>query len=245
MNPQYSRFILWFRMQSLRDDAIGKFVRELHQDPEVLSCSMYSGINTYLRHTDTALALLPLWQTATAEFDQYHKRQFSTMPCLVCRGALETLPREDITVMWTYMAGLENHTLGFLHKPCFMRIDDHDLGCETLDRLLNPVHGYRQPLGMKWWEALVRLWPPTHKLRSKPLVVEARLEKLRTLSARFNVLKRDQYRCRLCGVAARDGDHVRLEVDHIVARSKGGTDDEINLWTLCFACNRGKGTKDL
>jgi 5-methylcytosine-specific restriction endonuclease McrA len=65
------------------------------------------------------------------------------------------------------------------------------------------------------------------------------------LSIRFKVLKRDNFRCRICGAAAKDGDHVRLEVDHITARSKGGTDDMINLWCLCYDCNRGKGNKEL
>jgi 5-methylcytosine-specific restriction endonuclease McrA len=62
---------------------------------------------------------------------------------------------------------------------------------------------------------------------------------------RFRILKRDGYRCRLCGAAARDGEHVKLHVDHIVAKSTGGTDDPSNLWTLCRTCNIGKGIQDL
>ena len=62
---------------------------------------------------------------------------------------------------------------------------------------------------------------------------------------RFQILQRDDYRCRLCGTAARDGAQVRLEVDHITPRSKGGTNDPSNLWVLCFDCNRGKWTRSL
>jgi len=62
-------------------------------------------------------------------------------------------------------------------------------------------------------------------------------------SLRFDILCRDNRRCRICGATADDG--VRLEIDHIVPVAKGGTDDMSNLWTLCFECNRGKGTKDL
>lgn len=65
------------------------------------------------------------------------------------------------------------------------------------------------------------------------------------LTLRFQIMQRDNYRCRLCGVAARDGDHIRLEVDHITPRSEGGADTPENLWLLCFDCNRGKGTKIL
>ena len=66
-----------------------------------------------------------------------------------------------------------------------------------------------------------------------------------SLSLRFDIFKRDNYRCRLCGIAAKDGDHVRLEIDHITPRSKGGTNDPSNIWVLCFACNRGKRDTEL
>jgi hypothetical protein len=62
-------------------------------------------------------------------------------------------------------------------------------------------------------------------------------------SLRFTILKRDGYRCQLCGASASKG--ARLEVDHKQPRARGGSDDPENLWTLCFDCNRGKGTKPL
>jgi hypothetical protein len=62
---------------------------------------------------------------------------------------------------------------------------------------------------------------------------------------RFRILQRDAYRCRLCGLSAQSRNDVRLEVDHITARSKGGTNDPSNLWTLCESCNRGKGAHTL
>lgn len=62
---------------------------------------------------------------------------------------------------------------------------------------------------------------------------------------RFAVLKRDGYRCQLCGAAATDGPHVKLEVDHKHPRMKGGPNHDDNIWTLCQRCNSGKGTDDL
>ncbi|MFR6141815.1 MAG: RNA-guided endonuclease IscB [Finegoldia sp.] len=47
------------------------------------------------------------------------------------------------------------------------------------------------------------------------------------------VLNRDSYTCQICGAK-----HTRLEVHHIVYRSKGGTDDEDNLITLCESCHK-------
>jgi 5-methylcytosine-specific restriction endonuclease McrA len=55
---------------------------------------------------------------------------------------------------------------------------------------------------------------------------------------RFAVLRRDTYACQLCGATAADG--VVLEIDHQIPISKGGTNDEANLWTLCRDCNQGK-----
>jgi uncharacterized protein YozE (UPF0346 family) len=64
-----------------------------------------------------------------------------------------------------------------------------------------------------------------------------------SLSLRFDVFRRDDYRCQICGATASDG--VRLEVDHKDPVANGGGDEMKNLWTLCFSCNRGKGTKNL
>ena len=62
-----------------------------------------------------------------------------------------------------------------------------------------------------------------------------------TPSLRYDILKRDGFRCRLCGRSANSG--VELEVDHIVPLSKGGATIHSNLQTLCRDCNRGKGAK--
>lgn len=63
------------------------------------------------------------------------------------------------------------------------------------------------------------------------------------LSRRFMVLRRDGYRCQLCGRSAADG--AVLEVDHKTPKAKGGGDEWENLWSLCFDCNRGKRDHDL
>ncbi len=57
------------------------------------------------------------------------------------------------------------------------------------------------------------------------------------------VLARDQWQCLSCGRTAR-ADGVLLEVDHIIPRSKGGSDDMNNLQTLCKKCNIGKSNRD-
>ena len=54
---------------------------------------------------------------------------------------------------------------------------------------------------------------------------------------RFEVFKRDGFRCAYCGKSPPD---VLLEIDHIEPKSKGGKDDVNNYLTACFDCNRGK-----
>lgn len=59
---------------------------------------------------------------------------------------------------------------------------------------------------------------------------------------RYQVINRDEHKCLICGKGAADG--VKLEIDHIIHASKGGTNELTNLRTLCDICNRGRGDKD-
>ncbi|MCW0235261.1 MAG: HNH endonuclease [Ferrovibrio sp.] len=66
--------------------------------------------------------------------------------------------------------------------------------------------------------------------------------KLMPQGLRFNVLRRDEFRCTYCG---RESPEVVLHVDHVKAAALGGTDDMGNLTTSCSECNQGKGVKDV
>jgi ATP adenylyltransferase len=58
---------------------------------------------------------------------------------------------------------------------------------------------------------------------------------------RYRVLAAANGRCALCGASSSER---RIEVDHIVPRSRGGTNDISNLQALCDECNRGKSNTD-
>lgn len=54
---------------------------------------------------------------------------------------------------------------------------------------------------------------------------------------RFEIFKRDGFRCRYCG---RTSDEAKLHVDHVDPVALGGSDDDANLVTACSDCNLGK-----
>ena len=61
-------------------------------------------------------------------------------------------------------------------------------------------------------------------------------------SVRFEVFKRDCFKCQYCGRCAPE---IILHVDHISPVSKGGASDILNLITSCVDCNLGKGARTL
>lgn len=61
-----------------------------------------------------------------------------------------------------------------------------------------------------------------------------------TKRLRFEILRRDGFRCTYCGSSPSDG--AELHVDHVVPQALGGTDDPSNLTTSCADCNAGKSS---
>lgn len=57
---------------------------------------------------------------------------------------------------------------------------------------------------------------------------------------RFEIFKRDGFKCQYCGRSAPD---VILEVDHLLPVAEGGKNDDMNLITSCRDCNRGNGKR--
>lgn len=61
-----------------------------------------------------------------------------------------------------------------------------------------------------------------------------------TADLRYQVLKRDNFRCRSCGATA---ESETLHVDHIHPVAKGGRTEMENLQVLCQTCNLGKSDR--
>lgn len=64
-----------------------------------------------------------------------------------------------------------------------------------------------------------------------------------TKKLREEILLRDNYTCKKCGLSRYVEPNLNLHVDHIIPIAKGGKTVKENLQTLCWKCNLSKGDK--
>lgn len=64
-----------------------------------------------------------------------------------------------------------------------------------------------------------------------------RLPYKRVELSRRNILRRDSHTCQYCG------SHSELTVDHVIPKSRAGSDSWENLITACRKCNNKKGNR--
>ncbi len=64
------------------------------------------------------------------------------------------------------------------------------------------------------------------------------------LRLRYEILKRDEFKCKICGRSPANTSGLALQVDHVTAESKDGPTTPENLRTLCNECNLGRGNLD-
>lgn len=88
---------------------------------------------------------------------------------------------------------------------------------------------------------------PSHKVRTVyesydyPSVIRlrryARIPYKKIVLSRKNILKRDRHNCQYCGTSE------KLTIDHVIPKSRGGSDQWENLVTACTICNHRKGNR--
>ena len=99
----------------------------------------------------------------------------------------------------------------------------------------------------KWYDVLKAFieFQKTGKCKlitNKKFVGNKNKRKAVSKSMRYDILKRDNFKCR-CGASPATNPLIKLHVDHIIPRAKGGKTSPDNLQTLCSDCNDGKGAK--
>ncbi|MBE6701684.1 MAG: HNH endonuclease [Ruminococcaceae bacterium] len=80
------------------------------------------------------------------------------------------------------------------------------------------------------------------KTKSKAVGSSKTVSSSRAISdkLRYQVLKRDNFKCCACGASPAKDPSVELHIDHIIPWSRGGKTTADNLQTLCSRCNLGK-----
>lgn len=106
--------------------------------------------------------------------------------------------------------------------PAFTELSETDI-LELLRDCDNRLAEYLEKRGDSTW---------SHRTKSSGYI---------SGSIRYKILKRARFRCELCGTSA---EHKALEVDHILPRNNGGSDEESNLQALCYSCNAMKRDTD-
>lgn len=91
----------------------------------------------------------------------------------------------------------------------------------------------------------LRKCPACQPVSNKRKSVVSTTEKQKTARAisdklRYQVLKRDNFKCCACGASPAKDPAVELHIDHIIPWSRGGETTPENLQTLCSRCNLGK-----
>src|SRR5215831_18524275 len=81
-------------------------------------------------------------------------------------------------------------------------------------------------------------WPVPSVVRLKAYINVRKYERRGNL--RVRIFLRDGYRCQYCGIVKDPND---LTIDHIIPRSRGGTNDALNLCAACIPCNNRKGNR--
>jgi hypothetical protein len=86
---------------------------------------------------------------------------------------------------------------------------------------------------------------PRQSVQTRPLKKEVEEQDRRgvRLGLRYTVLKRDNFKCILCGRSPALTPGVQLHIDHVFPFSKGGKTEIGNLRTLCDHCNLGKANR--
>lgn len=84
---------------------------------------------------------------------------------------------------------------------------------------------------------------PTHFLVLPDLPSQYRKRTVNAVKI-LEILKRDNFKCKLCSKSPAIDDKIFLEIDHIIPFRKGGNCRQENLQTLCNICHRKKTNEE-
>jgi len=122
---------------------------------------------------------------------------------------------------------LRNHQIVKKEENAFELVDFDTLTAEQVSELTvlcqKKLNDFKEQRGAKIWQ---------HRTLSEGYI---------SGTIRYEVLKAAKYRCELCGVSA---EVKAIEVDCIIPRNRGGSDELSNFQALCYSCNAMKRDRD-
>ncbi|MES2257577.1 MAG: HNH endonuclease signature motif containing protein [Pseudomonadota bacterium] len=68
---------------------------------------------------------------------------------------------------------------------------------------------------------------------------QSAMQRAPTPKLRMSIIKRDAFKCRICGRSPKDYGDLELHVHHVRPWAAGGVTEERNLITLCHTCHNG------
>ena len=114
----------------------------------------------------------------------------------------------------------------------------------ALNKFIEYVNSFENPLETSTAVQETRIEEPTKVVNAEKQKEatgrKQRIPRYPSLKLRFQVFKRDNFKCVLCGQSPAKNPKIELEADHIYPWSKGGETTFENLQTLCSECNGGK-----
>jgi hypothetical protein len=128
------------------------------------------------------------------------------------------------------------------------KLDEPGLVVNTLDEFgIFFCFGGNAVVEKRLAESVVPEWLAPHQMvrageygfTSPSCLPPSAMHRAPTAKLRMTVLKRDAFRCKICGRSASDHVDIELHVHHIRPWSTGGATVEANLITLCHTCHNG------
>ncbi len=246
VNAAGATYYQWLLPQIDRPDRVGDIARDAVNDNQFPRESIYyEEIKSYLVSVGACTAVIESMNESWFEYVQkYPERVQPFAWCSECGSKLDV---EKVFLAWS----LESRELYVLDAECLNKYKKFD---ELFSR---PILGITEDDLKKLVEK-----DEVSKLDAKDIIEQLKLWGILPInseeyaingsvgrkyacrsisnSKRYDVLRRDQFQCVLCGAS---GGESKLEIDHFIPVSRGGSDDIDNLRCLCFKCNRGKHSK--
>lgn len=246
VNAAGATFYQWLLPQIDRPDRVGDIARDAVNDNTFPQESIhYEEIKSYLVSVGACAAAIESMQESWFEYVQKYPERLQ--PFAWCSECGSKLDIEKAFLAWS----LESQEIYVLDLECLHKYNKFDelsfrplsgITKADLEELIekDDISKYDvedQIEQLKFW-GILPLNDEEYGINNQGEKKYTRVSM--TNSKRYDVLRRDQFQCVLCGAS---GSEANLEVDHIIPVSKGGSDDMENLRCLCFRCNRGKHSK--